>query len=577
MKVDRHQVREIVDRTDILQLIQDKGVALKRSGSSFMGLCPFHSEKSPSFSVHPQKGFFHCFGCSASGDAIEFLKKHDRLTFMEAVKELADRAGITLELSQEASSNQDHGFRCLGLTAEFYRNQLQLPQGDNARQYLQSRQVSEALQQHFMLGYAPSGWQTLIQHLQTNKIQPQDMLQTGIAKTSPKGGGNYDYFRDRLIFPIRDIKGRCIGFGGRIMGPDPKQAKYLNSPDSRYYNKSQVLYGVFEGLESIRQKKEMIFVEGYMDVIRMHAFGYTHAVGICGTALTSEHLRMIQRYVDKITVLLDGDQAGKNAALRSMPLLLASPLRTRVVVLPDQEDPDSFLLKYDKSALDRLLDQAEPALDFLVQQTLAKHGMDVQGRTRALEELVPVMNQIPHELARQNALVGLAERLKISVQSIMKRSEPLQSEKNYGSVPGLSSQEEDLTEKRLLHALLSERSLIHVARQHLKPSEFQTTVFQSIYTELLNLPEQQFLEQSIQSFEKMIPKLYSKLLEVYLENFLKENPEAQFRKDLRNMKERPLRKLYDIRINSADVVERLSARKDLEEQLQKLNELFPSR
>ena len=319
MQFSKGFIRQVVEATNLVDLISEHGITLKRAGTNYKGLCPFHAEKTPSFNVNPLRGFFHCFGCSTSGDAIKFLTQYDRLSFSEAVEELAKRASIPLEIesgsSRRTNPDEDRGLRCLREAATFYRENLSAPEGASAIEYLRQRTVPENMQEHFQLGVSPDEWQGVLNRLQQNKIAVPDLLGTGLIKVSEKSGRHYDTFRGRLMFPIRDSRGRCIGFGARSMKSEDKP-KYLNSPETSYYQKSQVLYGLYEGLSSIRKLRRLIFVEGYLDVIRLHENGFEDAVAPCGTALTPDHLKIVRRYADTVILLFDGDTAGKNAALR---------------------------------------------------------------------------------------------------------------------------------------------------------------------------------------------------------------------------------------------------------------------
>jgi len=347
MQFSKGFIRKVADATNLVDLISEHGITLKRAGANYKGLCPFHAEKTPSFSVNPLRGFFHCFGCNTSGDAIKFLIQYDRLSFSEAIEELSKRAGIPLEIesgsSRRANPDEDKGLRCLREAAAFYCEKLASPEGNFAVKYLGQRMVPENMWEQFQLGVSPDEWQGALNRLQQNKISVPDLLRTGLVKLSEKSGRHYDTFRGRLMFPIRDLRGRCIGFGARAIKSEDKP-KYLNSPETSYYQKSHVLYGLYEGLSSIRKLRRLIFVEGYLDVIRLHENGFTDSVAPCGTALTPEHLKIARKYANTVVLLFDGDSAGKNAALRHAHLLLPHALESYIITLPEGDDPDTFLL-----------------------------------------------------------------------------------------------------------------------------------------------------------------------------------------------------------------------------------------
>ena len=312
MKFSKNFIEKVLNATDIVELVSDHGIVLKKTGVNFKGLCPFHSEKTPSFNVNSQRGFFHCFGCKASGDSIKFLMQIDRLSFTDSVQELAKRAGIPLErntrLTRNQNASEEMGLQCLREAASFYMEKIQGEEGKSASVYLQQRKVSGKMCERFQIGFSPDKWDETFKNLTQKKIPQSVIARTGLIKSSEKSGRFYDTFRGRLMFPIKDPRGRCIGFGARSLKPGDKP-KYLNSPETAYYRKSRTLYGLHEGLDEIRKKSRIIFVEGYLDVIRLHENGFTETVAPCGTALTAEHLKIVRRYAKTAILLFDGDSA----------------------------------------------------------------------------------------------------------------------------------------------------------------------------------------------------------------------------------------------------------------------------
>ena len=387
MAFSKDFIRRVSEATDILGLISSRGINLKKAGASFKGLCPFHSEKTPSFNVNPQRGFFHCFGCGASGDSIKFLIMHDRLSFAEAVEELAKMNGLQIEHDasspMQADKGEDLGLKCL-LDAElFYHQQLMEGRNRSVLDYLNERMIPEDQWSHFKLGYAPDGWTKTEEFLKGKGHPPPLLTRTGLSKTNEENGRRYDRFRNRLLFPVHDVRGRCIGFGGRVIH-EGDLPKYLNSPETPYYRKSLVLYGLYQGLEEIRKSREIICVEGYLDVIRLHEYGFKNAVAPCGTALTEQHLQLVKRYAERVILLFDGDDAGREAARTHGRLFLPHQLEASVVMLPDGSDPDSFLLDHGADAFRELLLKQMPVLDYLLQQTLSKYPDTLQGKLKAM-------------------------------------------------------------------------------------------------------------------------------------------------------------------------------------------------
>ncbi|MGK5092563.1 DNA primase [Deltaproteobacteria bacterium TL4] len=582
MKYSSSFINKVKESNNLYDLVQEKGIHLKRSGSdSYTGLCPFHSEKTGSFQISPQKGFFHCFGCKISGDAIKFLELYEHLSFVESVEELAKRAGIPLEEASNAPKAifQKPGFQCLKEAARFYHAYLmRQTQAEDAPGYLKKRNISPELCERFQLGYAPKEWQVLFNHLQQAKFSNKDLLSTGLVKQADHSDRLYDRFRNRIIFPIRDLRGRCIGFGGRVINPED-QPKYLNSPQTEFYNKSRVLYGFYEGLEVIRKRRHLIFVEGYFDVIRLHAFGFEQAVATCGTALTPEHLREIQHYADSITLLFDGDPAGQEAALKSCNLFLSNSLAALIVTLPDNEDPDSYLLKHGKEAFEQQLQKGLPFLEYLVQRILAKYPANVQGRNKALEEMLPMIKQIKQENIQQMTLVSLAEMLKLPISTLMKQADTLNSSPRYAATltPTETTYEEVPEEKTILQALLNVRTLISLARNHLQASELWTPPFRKIYELFLLYSDGDFQGLKIEQFNQRHPEYQDLLMRIYMEPFFKENAESQFRAVLRRIKERNLKTQFQRKMENANEEERFVVQFELRKRLTELDALSPAR
>ena len=361
----------IKEQADIVQIIGEH-VDLKRSGVRFLGLCPFHGEKTPSFSVHGGQQFFHCFGCGESGDVFSFVMKQQNLDFPEAVRLLAERYHI--ELPQRRRSKEDEErenkraqlFSINARAAEYFKTYLkEAAEAVAARDYLLKRGVSHEIQERFGIGYAPDvekvGWNFL-----GSKFKGEEQrlaVEAGLLVVK-EAGGTYDRFRDRIVFPIYNISGQVCGFGGRIIGEG--QPKYLNSPESSVFNKSQSLLGLYQQKDHIRQSNRAIFVEGNFDLISLVANGCENVVAPLGTALTREQLRMVKRFTEEVTLLFDGDEAGNKAAARAVPLFLAEQITGKVAIMPSGHDPDTFIREEGLAVLNRLLDKAENLPEFVL-------------------------------------------------------------------------------------------------------------------------------------------------------------------------------------------------------------------
>jgi DNA primase len=406
----------IKEEADIVQIIGEC-VELKRSGTRFLGLCPFHGEKTPSFSVHSGQQFFHCFGCGESGDVFSFIMKYHSLDFPEAVKTLANRYHIELPERRRSKEEEirdqkrDLLFAINDKAATLYSKYLRESTGASAaRVYLQKRGVTEDIVSRFRIGYAPAveveGWNYLGGRLAG--AESKTAIEAGLLVEKEKGG-TYDRFRDRIVFPISDVSGRICGFGGRIVGEG--QPKYLNSPESPIFNKSKLLLGLYQQKEDIRRRNEAVLVEGNFDLISLVAGGCTNVVAPLGTALTREQLRLIKRFAEKVTLLFDGDVAGVKAAVRGVPFFLAEQVVGRVALLPDGHDPDTFIREKGLLQLNQLLDRAESLPEFVLNRLIEEYGLTLDGKSRIVEELQPLVKAAVSPLQRSVFVSHFAEKL----------------------------------------------------------------------------------------------------------------------------------------------------------------------
>ena len=346
MRIPENIVEQIRDSVDIVSIVQDY-VRLKKAGHNYIGLCPFHDEKTASFNVSPVKGFFKCFGCGKGGNVITFVMEIERLEFVDAVRWLADREGIeipVLKSNQGALEKKNIIFSTLRFAAEYYAQKLHEPSagGSDARKYLDSRGLTAKTIKRFKLGYAPDGWDGLLKAAERRHIEAETLVKAGLVVKREDGKGYYDRFRNRIIFPVWSHVGKIIGFGGRILEDAPNTPKYLNSPETEVYHKSQVLYGLFQSKREARQQERIILVEGYTDVLALDQAGVA-SVACCGTALTPPQVKLLGRYVSEIRLLYDADRAGMTATERAIDCVLQNGLDASVVLLPEGEDPDSFV------------------------------------------------------------------------------------------------------------------------------------------------------------------------------------------------------------------------------------------
>ncbi len=414
---------DIKERADIVQIIGEC-VELKRSGVRFLGLCPFHGEKTPSFSVHSGQQFFYCFGCGESGDVFSFMMKYYNLDFPGAIKELARRYQVELPekpLSRDEQKKREARKLMYAVSekaAHLYTQYLQHPKfGKQAREYLNRRAIPLPIQKKFGVGYAPSvesaGWEFLKKQLNDREIRAAEAVGLLVKKDT---GGWYDRFRDRIVFPIYDVSGKVCGFGGRIVGEG--QPKYLNSPESPIFSKSKSLLGLFQQQESIRQKRQVVLVEGNFDMISLVVHGCENVAAPLGTALTRTQVRLLHRFAEEAILLFDGDEAGLKAAVRCVPHFFAEQVRGKVAVLPTGHDPDTFVREQGVGALQKLLDQAEGLPEFVLAQLVKEHGLSLDGKSRIVEELRPLVKAASSALQRSLVIAHFSEQLGIPVEQL---------------------------------------------------------------------------------------------------------------------------------------------------------------
>ncbi len=407
-------IEDLLARTDIVEVIGAR-VSLRRAGANYIARCPFHTEKTPSFSVSPVKQFYHCFGCNASGDAIQFLTEFEGLHFVEAVEALASRAGLTLPIETKDShqiARYAAVYDCLEKAALFYQTQLrEHPAVQKVHTYLKNRGLSGKTAKRFGLGFAPPGWDALVKHLGVDKAGQDALLAAGLI-VKKESDHFYDRFRERIMFPIRDRRGRVIGFGGRIIDSEG-EPKYLNSPETVVFNKGQELYGLYEARIANRSLTSLVVVEGYMDVVSLVQADIKNCVATLGTALTEKQVDVLFRQASELIFCFDGDKAGKAAAKRALPMILPhmkEGRRVRFILLPAGEDPDSFVRKEGREAFLTQIDRALHLSDFLFEQVSADldlHHLDSRARLITLAK--PLIKLLPEGVLQQMLYDRLGE------------------------------------------------------------------------------------------------------------------------------------------------------------------------
>jgi len=416
-------IEEIRRRTDIVSLIGEY-VTLRKAGRNFLGLCPFHQEKTPSFTVSPEKQMFYCFGCSEGGNAVTFLMKLNSLTFPEAVRQLAGKAGVVIP--ERPASREDKERRTLReqirqaneLAAGFFSSALRSKAGEEAREYLRKRGIAEVAVETFRLGFAPDGWEGLLDFLGKRGISPRLAEQAGLVV--PRGGqperGYYDRFRGRLMIPIEDVDGHTIAFGGRVIGAG--EPKYMNSPESALYTKGNNLYGLSRTREAVREKGFAILVEGYFDLISLWNAGIANVAATLGTALTRAQVDLLRRYTTRAAAVFDPDEAGRKALARSLELFLFGGVHARAVILPDGYDPDDFVRKLGREKMEELVAQAQPMVDYYIERIIGGRGTLEEDRDK-LREAVLFLCRMEDAVERNLFIKKLAETLNVD-QEVLK-------------------------------------------------------------------------------------------------------------------------------------------------------------
>ncbi|MBI4342159.1 MAG: DNA primase [Candidatus Omnitrophica bacterium] len=401
---------EIQTRVDIAELI-GRYVPLKRAGRHFKANCPFHKERTPSFMVNTDKQIFHCFGCGVGGNIFSFLMQHDRLTFPEAVRQLADHAGVRVPERDAGipSESLEPLVALMEKACSYFERQLADPKaGRAAREYLATRGVSAPTRQAFRIGLAPAGWRGLLTAAKSTGIAVESLEAAGLVVKGPSS--TYDRFRSRLMFPIQDARGRIVGFGGRSL--DGQEPKYLNSPETPLYSKGRQLFGLAQAKDAIVRAKTAVVVEGYFDCVGLADAGLTHVVSPLGTALTAEQARLLRRYAERVILAFDPDAAGEQATLRGIDLVVEAGLQVHVAQLPPGMDPDDYVRTYGRERLEQLLEQGTSLFEFLVQSALRRHsGARTETKVQAAQFVLPTIAKVPDAMLRREYVRLLAERL----------------------------------------------------------------------------------------------------------------------------------------------------------------------
>lgn len=528
-------IETIRERIDLLELI-GRYVKLKKNGANWLGLCPFHNEKTPSFNVRPDKGFYKCFGCGKGGDAFDFLLKIKGVDFYEAIEELAGMAGVPLpkpakESPAQTQEKQKREKQREHMTAAltFFKQKLRSPQGAAALGYLTERGLTAETIERFQIGYAPPGWSNLLDHFGAQESVAKDLEEIGLVTGKQDGGKKYDRFRDRIIFPIFNLKGKCVAFGGRVLGSG--LPKYINSPETPLYRKGDILYGLDKTQEAIQREGQLLVVEGYMDLIALANHGIDHVVATLGTSLTQNHLRLIWRRTKRVVFCFDGDRAGEDAAWRALEMVIdghQADRNAQFLFLGEKEDPDDVVRRDGADGFLRLAGRATSLIDFLIKRL----GRDLdlkspEGRAALVHRARPLLAKVGDPLLRELYADTLGQRFEIPLHRVMP------AEAVAGPVPPMESYSMPMTwqrqgaaprrvtragwprkssaagfigrdiEQLLLSLLIRNPSWIAEQEESLREIELENPQFSLLLTDLLEMEHELLEEEGFDLFTNL--------------------------------------------------------------------------
>jgi DNA primase len=482
--IPEDKISEIKNAADVVDVISES-VLLKQSGKNFLGLCPFHSEKTPSFTVNPEKQIFYCFGCGAGGNVFSFLMKYGGLSFPEAVKTLAGKYGITIparKLSPEQRRRLDEREILLDInrrTMEFFRHCLtKTPSGEKARIYLKKRGMTGEILSDFCLGYSPAGWDNLLTFLSRKGIALKLVEKAGLIVARKEKTGFYDRFRDRIIFPIFNADRQVVGFGGRVM--DDALPKYLNSPETLVYNKRRSLFGLHLARDRCRQERTVFIVEGYFDLMALHQHGMKNSVATLGTAVTAEHVRLLKGYAERAILVFDSDDAGLKAAQRSISIFMDEGVDARILVLPAGYDPDAYLLEFGAGSFLNAAGSARGIMGFLMDCAEKKHGLSTRGKIRIVSDLKEPLAAVSDSVARSLYVKEIGERLGIDEGAILGSLKKVTLGIRKMNPPDSDLETGDRLERRMITMMLQFPSILSEMRDRNMIDLFEDETLRSI-------------------------------------------------------------------------------------------------
>ncbi len=494
MLYDQYFIDDLKNRADIVRIIQPYAQDLKKKGSNWMACCPFHQEKTPSFSVNPSKGFYKCFGCGKGGTAFNFVMEMEGLNFPEAIKRVAELSGVMLpepvdDLAYEQGKKKRDEKKQLAdqivelnqIALDFWENELKSKSKDAkaAREYLIARGISEEVQRQFHIGFSPDSWDSLLNLLREKTTDEKVIEQSGLVSVNEEKDRVFDKFRGRIMFPVLDVNGKAIAFGARAMGDD--QPKYLNSPETAAYTKGQNLYGLFQAKEEIRKKKFAILVEGYLDLIALYQFGITNVAASLGTAFTPEQSKLLSRFTKKVVINYDGDSAGKKAARRAIEHLLPQEFDVKVLVLPDAKDPDDFIRENGVDVYNEVRGKATPFLSFALEASVTDRSLNnAKQKAEAIEEFLPVISAIGNAVQRRESFDQAMTFFRIEDVALKRELWSTLKSGTYNDTQTITQRVSraarakiTIAERHLLELLVFDRDLRDLILPQIEPSDYE--------------------------------------------------------------------------------------------------------
>lgn len=505
--IPQDKIEEIKNKADIVQIISEY-IALKKRGQNYLGLCPFHSEKTPSFIVSEQKKIFHCFGCGEGGNVISFIMRRENVDFLEALEVLATKIGIPLDLPKPTTHDTENNLlkNLIEQSKIFFQNQLNTPAGEKARTYLKTRGLDEKTIRFFEIGFAPDEWEALTLHLLKRGFKKEDMEKAGLSIKHPEKLSFYDRFRNRIMFPIFDAKGHAIAFGGRILGEG--EPKYLNSPDTPLYQKSRHLFGLNFAKKESAQKDTFLIVEGYLDLIACHQFGFGHAVATLGTALTAEQAQLMSRWRKKFILAFDADNAGLNAALKNIEPLKKIRAQVYIALLKGGKDPDEILHQKGPDFFKEIIHAAMPWVEFKMRQAAQKYDLSkVEDKITGTRHLAQILNEIEDPLEKKEYLKWASRFIQqdeATLKEEMQQQAPARIYAKKTIIPSKPRTKSETAEEIILREMLTDPQKKEALQKELKEEYFSSEINRWIFQKALDKKE---LKEDNLSAQKALAKI----------------------------------------------------------------------